>query len=195
MKVRAAAAADGPEIGRLFGAGFVEDPVLSWVFAGPDCRQRLEGMFTFHVGETFLPADHVYLLDGAAAAWLPPNRSRPDDDGFGARFAAALTAVGTTAEEFGRLAAFGEVARSAHPTEPHWYLGVIATWPDQRGQGLGSALLEHCLAIVDASSMPAYLESTNPRNLTLYERHGFESLGRRDIPDGPFVTPMWRLPR
>ena len=29
----------------------------------------------------------------------------------------------------------------------------------------------------------AYLESSNPRNMSLYERHGFESMGKVQIGD------------
>ena len=31
----------------------------------------------------------------------------------------------------------------------------------------------------------AYLESSNPKNMSLYERHGFESMGRIQIGDSP----------
>ena len=85
-----------------------------------------------------------------------------------------------------------EAIEAVHPTEPHWYLGVIATHPERRGHGLGAALLTESLRAVDRSHQPAYLESSNPRNITLYERHGFEVTGRIDIDDGVSMTPMWR---
>jgi ribosomal protein S18 acetylase RimI-like enzyme len=43
--------------------------------------------------------------------------------------------------------------------------------------------------------MPAYLESSNPRNMSLYRRHGFEQVGELPLPDGPALYPMWRTPR
>jgi len=44
--------------------------------------------------------------------------------------------------------------------------------------------------------LPAYLESSNPRNLTFYERHGFRRMPLFPLPDGcPVITPMWRDPR
>lgn len=42
---------------------------------------------------------------------------------------------------------------------------------------------------------PAYLESTNPRNVSLYERHGFAVTGSIDLPGGPSLSAMWRDPR
>ncbi|MGH9960925.1 MAG: GNAT family N-acetyltransferase, partial [Pyrinomonadaceae bacterium] len=41
----------------------------------------------------------------------------------------------------------------------------------------------------------AYLESTNPRNIPLYERHGFELLGTIQVGTSPRLFPMLRKPR
>jgi hypothetical protein len=39
------------------------------------------------------------------------------------------------------------------------------------------------------------LESSNPRNITLYQRHGFEILGTIQIGSSPTLVPMLRPPR
>ena len=83
----------------------------------------------------------------------------------------------------------------AHPEEPHWYLPLIGVDPAVQNQGFGSALLVHALAEVDRERLPAYLESTNPANVSLYERHGFEVLGTIQVADAPPVFPMLRRPR
>jgi len=191
--VKLAGVDDAGAIGAILGAGFEDDPVLSWVFRAPHTREKLQAMFTFLVRERFIPPATTYLVDGAAIAWLPPDRELGSgDEGMGVRFAEAM--VLATADDFARLAEMGEATRAAHPTETHWYLAAIATLPERRAQGLGTTLLRHTLAPVDASGIPAYLESSNPRNITLYERHGFEVAGRIDIDldDGVFMTPMWR---
>jgi ribosomal protein S18 acetylase RimI-like enzyme len=56
-------------------------------------------------------------------------------------------------------------------------------------------LLTQALARCDADGLPAYLESSNPRNIPLYQRHGFEILGRIQVGDSPVLTPMRRPPR
>jgi hypothetical protein len=43
--------------------------------------------------------------------------------------------------------------------------------------------------------MPAYLESSNKRNIALYGRHGFEVTSEVVIAVGPRIWPMWREPR
>jgi hypothetical protein len=45
---------------------------------------------------------------------------------------------------------------------------------------------------VDETGLPAYLESSNPRNIPLYERFGFELLGVIQGGDFPPITPMLR---
>jgi ribosomal protein S18 acetylase RimI-like enzyme len=87
-----------------------------------------------------------------------------------------------------------EVER-AHPAEPHWYLAVLGVRPDRQGHGIGGALLEAGLARADADGLPCYLESSNPRNVGLYERHGFEITAEHWLPDGPVFTYMWRKAR
>ncbi len=55
--------------------------------------------------------------------------------------------------------------------------------------------MKHTLARVDAERLPAYLESSNPRNIPFYERHGFEVIGRIQSGATPVVTPMLRRGR
>jgi len=56
-------------------------------------------------------------------------------------------------------------------------------------------LLQTAIARCDAEGLPAYLESTNPRNRPLYERHGFEAVGEIRIGDCPPIVPMLRRAR
>jgi ribosomal protein S18 acetylase RimI-like enzyme len=81
-----------------------------------------------------------------------------------------------------------------HPREPHWYLPLIGVDPACQGRGCGAALMRHALSRCDRDGAPAYLESTNPRNRPLYERHGFERSDRSDRHVAPIV-PMLRRAR
>jgi GNAT superfamily N-acetyltransferase len=85
---------------------------------------------------------------------------------------------------------------AAHPSaEPHYYLSLLGTNPDQRGRGLGMGLLAATLERIDAEGAPAFLESSNPVNTPRYERLGFVVCGEFELPDGgPSVTQMWRDP-
>ena len=84
---------------------------------------------------------------------------------------------------------------ACHPDGPCWHLAQIAVEPAVRGQGLGSALLEYGLGRCDAEGASAYLESSNPRNVPLYERFGFEVIGEIRAGSSPVMQPMLRRPR
>jgi ribosomal protein S18 acetylase RimI-like enzyme len=83
----------------------------------------------------------------------------------------------------------------SHPEESHWYLPVVGVDPNAQGRGLGGALMRHALARCDAEGSSAYLESTNPRNISLYERHGFKIIDEIRVGACPVITPMLRKPR
>jgi ribosomal protein S18 acetylase RimI-like enzyme len=82
-----------------------------------------------------------------------------------------------------------------HPVEPHWYLFAIGVDQNSQGEGLGSILLEYALSKCDADGKLAYLESSNPRNVPFYQRHGFEVTRVIQIGTSPTFTLMTRDPR
>jgi len=51
------------------------------------------------------------------------------------------------------------------------------------------------LNVCDGQNVLAYLEATSPRNIPLYERHGFEAIGSVQVADSPQIIPMLRKPR
>jgi ribosomal protein S18 acetylase RimI-like enzyme len=192
-EVRVAGIDDAPEVGRILAAGFGDDPVLTWVFREPARADKLAVLFGFLAREALVPLGATYVLDRCCAAWTPPGT--PDwPPGRGERFAAELAPVCADAD-LERMGVLDRAMQAAHPSEPLWYLGVIATEPAARGRGLGAEVLRDSLQVVDEAHLPAYLESTNPRNVSLYERHGFVETGRIHLPDGPSLTTMWREPR
>jgi GNAT superfamily N-acetyltransferase len=75
-------------------------------------------------------------------------------------------------------------------------LSFVATHDDHRGKGIGEQLLAQNLARIDTEHFPAYLESSNPKNMDRYRRLGFEPRSEFSMPDnGPPVTTMWRPAR
>jgi ribosomal protein S18 acetylase RimI-like enzyme len=124
-----------------------------------------------------------------AALWLPPN-VHPDVE----QLIALLQSTGSDdAKKYGP-----EIFKkmdSYHPKEPHWYLPLLGVDPFYHGKGFGSALLHHALAKCDQDNAYAYLESSNPRNIPLYEQHGFELLGTIQFDTSRSIFPMLRKPR
>jgi ribosomal protein S18 acetylase RimI-like enzyme len=88
-----------------------------------------------------------------------------------------------------------EAMAKYHPTEPHWYLPLIGVDPSHQGKGHGAELMTHALQRCDREQVPAYLEASSPRNISLYRRHGFETLGTIQVGSSPPLVPMLRVPR
>ncbi len=188
-----AAAADS-ERGRALATlllGFAGDPMMRWIW--PSADQYLEhvpGFLEAFGGRAFEHGSAYTVADGAGAAlWLPPG-VEPDHDAMGALMAA--TVPGSRLEELG---GFGARMAQFHPSAEHWYLPLLAVDPIAQGGGLGSRLMKHALAACDRDGLPAYLESSNPRNLSLYQRHGFEVMGEIQHGSSPVMTPMLRPAR
>ena len=188
--VRIATLDDADQVGRVLADGFRQDPVMAWIFDEANRDRKLADFFGFLAREAHVPLGATYVVPGACACWTPPGT--PDwPDERGARFGELLTRTCSVAE-MERLGLLDEATRRRHPEGDHWYLGVIATATEAQGRGLGSALMRTSLRRVDADGLPAYLESTHPRNVGFYERHGFRATGTIELPDGPALTTMWR---
>jgi len=100
----------------------------------------------------------------------------------------------------GKEAAKGILVISAQfeevrPTEPHFYLSLLATHRDHRGRGLGMGLLRENLERIDALGGAAHLESSNPVNDARYRSVGFEWQGEFTVASGHVITTMWRSAR
>ena len=203
-EVRTATLDDVARLGRIGAEGFFADPVMRWLYPDADRRLGLLTLMFTGLAEDTLPDRGVVHLagDACAALWRTPDyeHGRMASD----RVADALESVEGVGEEpapspfapdeLERLGILGELMRDHHPHEPHWYLNVVSTLPSHQGRGLGAAVLRPVLEQCDASGARAYLESTNPRNRTLYLRNGFVGAGEIQLPDGPAMLQMWRDP-
>ncbi len=185
---------------------FGADPLHTWLF--PDPVARAAAMPRWMTAMIDLAPEGAALegvLDLACGAvWHPPVRAdaQPDDqpgdqpeNQHGDPSALIAVLVDTLGETVAweRLGELGRMA-AERPEAPHWYLGLVGTRSGGRGQGLATRLLSPRLAECDANGHDAYLESTNPRNVSLYERLGFETTGTLNLgsADGPLITTMWR---
>ncbi len=195
-QVRAAGRSEAGLLGSVLADAFADDPVFSWLIP-PTARGRDRRMRTF-----FTSMSRAYLRQGkpcyvtadgtAAALWSAPGKwalplrqiileAAPNGLAFRGLLLRAL-AVQTQIEKL-----------HAEYDTPHWYLGYLGTRHTHQGRGLGTGMLREVLAGADAKGLPAYLESSNERNLTLYERNGFRVVGELKALDrGPLIWRMWR---
>ena len=189
--IQIAEEADKPSVLQTITLGFAADPVARWVW--PEAATYLDVMprFAEAFGGGGFARSSVYTTDcgHAAAMWLPPG-VEPDGEAID-----EIMGESVAEERMEEIGAFFEQMDQYHPHEECWYLPLIAADPSQTGRGLGAGLMKHALQICDEQGLPAYLESSNPRNISLYERHGFEVMGEIRTDTSPLMTPMYRATR
>jgi GNAT superfamily N-acetyltransferase len=193
MGVRVATSADVAVVSRVAARGFYDDPVMGWVFPDDDARLgQLEQMMAWLFRDYVPGRGLVHVLDEASVSFWREPGFEPVDRGGGDESNEFPRLPGDVLE---RLGVLNDVMTAAHPHDAHWYLNVIATMPARQGEGLGRQLIEAVSRGCDRIGSPAYLESSNPTNMTLYRRQGFEQTGELELPGGPSLYPMWREPR
>ena len=74
-----------------------------------------------------------------------------------------------------------------------WLSQILTT--RHQGRGHGSELLRRVLTQCDRHDLPAYLESSNPKNVPFYQRHGFRVTGTIQAGTSPQILPMLRQPK
>ena len=173
---------------------FYDDPVWSWAFPDALHRRDQHRVLWRAALDGAMRYPWVWLAphDAAISVWIPPEGTELSAEQTD-RFEPMLRdLLGAGAD---RVLETFEAFEHAHPTSvPHFYLSLLGTAPRMRGHGHGLALLADNLRTIDALGAPAYLESSNPANIRLYERYGFEVISTFAPPGGPDIAGMWRAP-
>jgi ribosomal protein S18 acetylase RimI-like enzyme len=185
--VTAVAPADIERAISVLVLAFSTDPVARWTYPDPDQYLASSPAFVRAFGGRAFEQDTARCADDYAgvALWLPPGIV-PDE--------VALAATMPAGRESEMAVVFESMA-AYHPNEPHWYLPLIGVDPLYRGKGRGGALLGDAVRLFDRDRVAAYLESTNPANIPLYRRYGFEVLGTVQVGTSPPLFPMLRRAR
>lgn len=181
----------------ILAKAFVDDPMFEFIF--PDDSTRLQALMAFF--QPFV-ADGIkrgkILLAPAnqgACIWYPAEVCVFDDE-----FEAVINQVVTISAQWGgaesglRCEHLANQVGAYEPSDLRCEVLWIALLPEARGQGLGGHLLQPALNAADAQGLGAYLVSSNVRNHSFYERHGFCKRDVIHISSDYFMTGMWRVP-
>lgn len=174
---------------------FANDPILTWVMPEASVYPDFFGLIT---EEVYLPRGITHIEDQGrgAALWLPPGERFEIPPRWAMFSMIARLVLKRGPAPLARIRRQGALFARHHPQEPHYYLQFIGCRQRDQGQGVGAALLKQGTRTCDEEGVPAYLESSNSRNVPLYQRHGFEVIAEADIPGGgPRAWFMWREPR
>jgi len=181
-------------IGDIIADSFADDPVTRWVFGE---QQGIKHYMTKIAQKLYLQKGYGYVMDddSSGALWLPP----------GVKKKLPLLKSIDIALPMIKHSGFKSIPRGISvdtalykikPDTPHYYLFAIGTRSSKQGKGVGGKLMEAGLEKVDATGMPAYLESSKEINVPFYRRYGFEVIERIVPTKGcPPLWLMWREPR
>lgn len=196
--LRLATSTDVDALSVMLARAFDQDPFWRWIVGhGDDYQARLAQGFATQLSHLALPGGLVWCGEHhqGAALWSAPGhwqlglfqqlRLLPD-------FARMI--------DWHRLWTVSRAVQQvqqAHPRQPHYYLQVLGVDPAHQGKGWSRPLIEAGLTLADKQRQPAYLETAEESNLSLYRRYGFEVT--RTITDFPGDAPplwcMWREPQ
>jgi GNAT superfamily N-acetyltransferase len=196
LEARRASLADCDAVTTITTLAFANDPLWSHALARTDGSTEHHARFWRLFIQGALRYPWVWLTTGgeATSVWIPPGGTEMSQEQEEQLRELANECLGSAADEYLELLTRFD---AAHPRdEPHYYLSLLGTHTAHRGKGIGMALLEHDLGLIDAEGLPAYLESSNPANNDRYGGVGFQAVGEFVYPGGgPVVTTMWRPAR
>ena len=192
-RLRHALRSDLPAISELWVDAFAADPYLRWIQPDDRLWPAFGGAWMTFIAELVFERGHTYLCDpgDVAVAWVPPDVALvgPDDVARGRSIIAEHAGEARADDAVATIMA----ARANALEEPHWTLQYLGVRVSRQGTGLGVAAVAPILRVCDTEGLPCGLVSTNPRNLSFYERLGFRVDAEVATPDGAAIMrPMHR---
>lgn len=176
--VRHAQPADLAAAADTLTAAFEHYPWTRHVLPGRDYLARLRALQHLYLGYA---CEHGIVAvtedsDGVIAL-LPPHAPDPAP-------AMVEEVVALHGDRIDRL-------DQAPPPEGAWQLETLGVRPEHQGRGIASALIHFALSEVRARGGRAVaLDTSDPRNVRLYERHGFYITAHTESGDDP---PVWKM--
>ncbi|MBM9432890.1 GNAT family N-acetyltransferase [Flaviflexus equikiangi] len=172
--VRYADAADLAGAAQLLAVAFRDYPWTRYVVPEEDYDERLRGLYAHYLGHAHRHG-FVAAADDGAVAVLAPRAPEP---------AAVDEIIALHGDRVDRLGG-GMVCDDA------WTIEAIGVHPSSRGHGRGSELLAFALdGMARRGAGKVVVDTSDPRNVRLYERHGFRIVAERTTPSGP---PVWTM--
>ena len=149
------------------------------------CRWFFEAQLCYGLlyGDAWAAVEDDGTVHGVAVWWAPENVEPDDERAAESGLADGPSVVGP--EGWERLQVMSRALETLHrqvAPDPHWYLSILGVDPELQGQGVGTEILTASLEFVDEEGYPAYLETTEARNVAYYQRYGFVVGGELEVP-------------
>ncbi len=175
---------------RIIAEAFHRLAVSEWLIPDPDARREIFPAYFRIIAGQALAAGGAYTTAdrSAAALWIPRVPGRPEYDSKVER---------VTAPWAGRFRLLDVTLGARLPGFRCDHLAMLAVLPGHQRRGTGTALLAARHAQLDLPpECPAYLEASSRETREFYLAREYIDHGPPiELPDGPSMYPMVRLPR
>jgi len=185
---------------KVAGRAFHNDPVTIFTYQGEKERKELiqYGFYMLYKygikhGLAFATSKN---LEGITI-WLPPNKTYPSKwammrhGGF-----YTIRKVGLKVKTMKRTLIIFNYEEDRHKhlvPYDHWYLQNIAVEPEEQGKGYGGRLISTMIKKIESDELPIYLETNTEKNVSIYQKYGFEILEHTIVPETD--VPLWCMLR
>ena len=191
FRIRRATSTDVEGAAQTLGRAFADYPFTRHTVDSRNHHERLRALHRLFLAEVGLRCGTVWFSDdlAAVAVWTTPSST-----GLEAALGRIADQVADLHGDRADIAARADEATAClRPEGSVWHLATVGVEPAAQGQGLGRAVLEPALSAAREQGYAAYLETSSPANVAVYERLGFEVSGVVALPDrGPRVWAMLR---
>ncbi|MFE4194237.1 GNAT family N-acetyltransferase [Paenarthrobacter sp. NPDC056912] len=181
--VRLATSADLDSAASVLAAAFDTYAWTRWALPADEYAERLEDIQRLYLAHAL---NHgIVVVDEqirAVAAFLPPDAPAPTEQ----------TQQRLSELHGPRLAVLLGLSLPQAPAGS-WTLETVGVDPSVQGAGLGTAVTAAGLAIIDQQGGAVALETSDTRNVRLYQRLGFTTSATTTTQDGPIVYSMNRV--
>lgn len=198
-RTRRAGAADVPAIRTVLADAFETSALMRWALPDDETRRDAVAAWLGPLIDRYAVVGRVDVVEDdegvrALAAWRLPEpapdhpvlRTAPSSAGL----LAAVVGPARAERVLGILAGSAQFA----PAEPAAYLHLLAVRPDLQGSGLGSHLVRHALAELDATGTTTWLCTADEPNLPFYARLGYVVVGEVDLEGAASLRALHRAP-
>ena len=192
MSVRPLERSELPRAAATLALAFEDDPLFRFLLPDADTRPKWLRWITQHALTESHSVGGALTVEGGpelGVVALTPPGTWPISLAAQARAFTWPPGVPSA-----RLLRVGLAIESAilklHPPGPHLYVYVLGVHPAQKGRGLGGTLLRHAAALAREAGVVAHLETSNPVNLPLYRKFGYEVGHELSLHGAP---PVWTM--
>jgi GNAT superfamily N-acetyltransferase len=185
LELKTTTAADKVRSIELLRQGFEHEPTYRWCLCADECpgyEERLarcmQADYEYHKQYGFIVGAYSNHQLIGVAYMQPPNMAE-----IGAAFPWIEILTQCGAETLKRIEFYIAEIATAKFVPLYHKLSFVSVDEQCRGQGIGTALLANVDELMrnDPTSMGIQLETSNPDNVRLYERHGYRVMQEKNF--------------